>query len=160
MRIVASIDRRRYLRSLRQQMQSWFAFGQQRFTGIVLGSFICITSHSAFEWNRRYTCHKNRAIGFVNDNGEGSEVCVVLTAGYMDPVSILILYLLGLFIFTVKSAQPGPGLMEHIFAAAFALITAVISYFIDSFTQRGRESLADLVTLLHNPVPAWEESDE
>ena len=161
MRIISPIEKKKYILNLRGQMESWFAFGQRRFTGVVWGSFFCITSHGGFEWNRRYTSPKNRAIGFVKESGEGSEVSVILTAGLMDPVSILFLY--GLYVFCIAS-QGGrwitPNPTEHIFAIILALVTAFISYITDSFTQRGQESLADLVTLLRNPVPIWEESYE
>lgn len=160
MQIVTSIEKKEYLRELRGQMESWFAFGQRRFTGVVLGNFICITSHGGFEWDRRYTSPKNRAIGFVKDNGEGCEARVILTAGFMDPVSILLSYLFGVIFFSIKSGRLTPNLTDHIFAVAFALVLAVISYLADSFTQRGRESLADLLTLLQNPIPIWEESYE
>lgn len=160
MRIVSSLEKKKYLHDLRHQMESWFAFGQRRFTGIVSGNFFCITSHSGFEWNRRYTSHKNRAIGFVKESGEGSEVSVILTAGFMDPVSILLLYGLYVFCIAFQGGRITPNPTEHIFAIILALATAFISYIADSFTQRGRESLADLLTLLHNPIPIWEESYE
>ena len=160
MRIISPLEKRKYLRDLQGQMESWFAFGQRRFTGAVLGSFFCITSHGGFEWNRRYTSPKNRAIGFVKDDGEGCEARVILTAGFMDPVSILLWYLFGIIFFSIKSGRITPNLTDHIFAVVFALVIAAISYIADSFTQRGRESLADLLTLLQNPIPAWEESYE
>lgn len=160
MQIITSIERKKYLRELRGQTESWFAFGQRRFTGIVLGNFICITSHSGYEWDRRFTCHKNRAIGFVKETDEGCKVSVITTAGFMDPISILLLYGSYLFAFTYRSGQFTPDLTVHIFAIVSAVISAVISYVVDSCTQRGRESYDDLVVLLQNPVPVWEECEE
>lgn len=78
----------------------------------------------------------------------------------MDPVSILLSYLFGVIYFSIKSGRLTPNPTDRIFAIAFALVLAVISYLVDSFTQSGRESLADLLTLLQKPTPIWEESYE
>ena len=156
MQITTSIEKKKYLRSLREQLDSWFAFGQSRFTGIVLGNFLYITSHAGYEWNCKITNQKSRAIGFVTDYGGDCKVSVITTRGYLDPVSMLLWYLLGVGYFLIQGIQSG---MVHVAAAAVALLVGVWSFVADWFTERGQENMHELITLLRDPVPVWEDSE-
>ena len=159
MRINSPMEKKKYLHDLRQQMESWFAFGETRFTGLVLGNFLYITHHAGFEWNRRVTNEKSRAIGFVTRHGDGCEVHVICTRGLLDPVSLVLIYLLGLVYFAVRGMDMQASAIPHILAALTAVITGVISAVQCWFTERGQESMTELLTLLYDPELLWEDSE-
>lgn len=148
MRIVLPLEKKEYLHDLCQRMDSWFSFGESRFTGVVLGSFLYITNHAGYEWNRRITNEKSRAIGFVTRHGDGCEVKVIFTWGYLDPVSLIWMYLLMLGILQLR--DPGSP-VAYILAAVIALGICAISAVQCWFTQRGQQTFDDLLSLLYNP---------
>lgn len=140
-------------------MDSWFAFGKARFTGLVLGNFIYITSHAGYEWDRRINNQKSRAIGFVTECDGGCRVSVITTRGYLDPVSILLWYLFGIFYFLAEGALPGNEAAVHIVVAACALLIGVSSFVGDWLTERGQNNMQELITLLRSPVRPWADAD-
>jgi len=156
MQLLSSIEKKRYLQGLRSQMDSLFAFGQQRFTGLVLGNFIYITSHAGYEWNRRISNEKSRAIGFVHQRGDGCVINVATVRGYLDPVSLILWYLFGLCFFVLKGGFPIPAFW-HWISAGIALAIGLVSAMQCCLTYNGEQSKADLMTLLENPIPLWEE---
>lgn len=163
MQIITKLEKKKYLRKLRSQMESLFAFGEPRFTGLVLGNFFYITRHAGYEWGRRYSNEKHRAIGFVTKRNDGCAVNAITIAGHLDPVS-LVLYFLFLMVVFVLQNMGKFGSPNYLSASILAVIGALAAGFISAavscFTEEGRTAYADLVTLLHNPVPVWEESCE
>jgi hypothetical protein len=157
MRIVLPLEKKKYLYDLRRQMESWFSFGEARFTGVVLGNFFYITHHAGFEWNRRITNEKTRAIGFVTRHSEGCEVKTVILRGYLDPVSLAWMYLLWLGVLWLGGIS-GPTI--YMSAVGITLVTGVISAVQCWFTERGRESLDELLSLLYNPEILWDDPEE
>ena len=166
MEIQSKVEKKRYLQCLKEQMESPFAFGETRFTGTVLGSFLYITHHAGHEFNRKVTNEKSRTIGFVTRRDGGCAVHAIFTWGYLDPISLVSAYLIGMLLtFLMLSMET----MEWInpFAiptvcwgiAAAVLFFGVISYVQCWFTQRGQESMRELTTLLENPVAPWEEME-
>ena len=143
MEIQSKVEKKRYLQCLKDQMESPFAFGETRFTD-----------------------EKSRAIGFVTRRDGGCAVHAIFTWGYLDPISLVSAYLIGMLLtFLMLSMET----MEWInpFAiptvcwgiAAAVLFFGVISYVQCWFTQRGQESMRELTTLLENPVAPWEEME-
>ena len=153
MRILSPLDKKKYLHHLRYQMESWFAFGQTRFTGVVLGNFFYVTHHAGYEWKRRITNEKSRAIGFVTQHGDGCEVRAICLWGYLDPVSLICGYLLALGLLKIKGVNYP---MDHILAAVTSVVAGVISAVQCWFTERGQESFDELLSLLRDPEPLWE----
>lgn len=163
MRIISSLEKKKYLRDLRAQMESIFAFGEPRSTGLVLGNFFYITRHAGYEWARKYSNEKHRAIGFVTGRSDSCAVNVICIPGHLDPVSLVLYYLLCMVVFVIHDAQTvgSPNyLTASIWAVVCSLAAGFISAAVSCFTDRGRTAYADLVTLLRNPVPIWEESYE
>lgn len=156
MRIVLPLEKKKYLHDLRCQMESWFSFGETRFTGVILGNFFYVTHHAGYEWNRRITNEKSRAIGFVTRHGEGCEVKVVFLWGYLDPVSLIWMYFLSLGLLQLKDVSSP---MIHLLAAVIAVVTGAISAAQCWFTERGQESMKELLSLLHDPELLWEDSE-
>lgn len=148
MRIVLPLEKKKYLRDLKSRMESWFSFGESRFTGMILGNFLYITSHAGFEWNHRITNEKSRAIGFVTRHGNGCEVKVICTWGYLDPVSLIVMYLLLLAV--LRLSDIGSSTVP-ILAAVISVATCVFSAVQCWFTERGQENFDDLLSLLYNP---------
>lgn len=155
--IYPKTDKNRYLQGLREQLDSWTAFGQQRFTGLVLGTFFYITSHAGYEWDHRISNQKSRAIGFATDCENGWKVSMITTRGYFDPVSMLLWYLFAMTYFLARGVEL--SLKVHIAAAACALLIGVGTFVADWFTERGQENMRDLITLLQDPVLTWDEQE-
>lgn len=156
MRFVLPLEKKKYLRDLQSQMESWFSFGEPRFTGLVLGNFFYITRHAGYEWNRRITNEKSRAIGFVTRHGEGCEVRVVFQWGYLEPVSLIWMYFLSLGLLQLRDVS-SPTI--HLLAAVIAVVTGAISAVQCWFTERGQECFDELLSLLYNPEILWEDSE-
>lgn len=156
MQLIAKIEKKRYLRGLRSQMDSLFAIGQQRFTGVVLGNFFYISSHAGYEWNRRITSEVSHAIGFVHKREDGCTVNVACLRGLLDPVSLILMFLFCLGCFLIQ----GGGQLEafgYWLSAGITLFVGLISAVQCCLTQNGEMCMQDLISLLKNPVPFWEE---
>lgn len=158
MQLIAKIEKKRYLRGMRSHMSSLFAFGQQRFTGLVLGNFFYISSHAGYEWNRKITSEVSHAIGFVRKREGGCLVKALCIRGLLDPVSLILMFLLCL---GLQFIQIGMGLESASFAywisIIFSLAVGLISAAQCCLTQNGEQTMQDLKTLLMNPIPIWEE---
>lgn len=160
MQTYSKVAPKRYRLALREQMESPFAFGQTRFTGLVLGNFFYITHHAGYEWNRRITNEKSRAIGYIKQHGDGSLVKAVCLRGYTDPFSLLCMFLFCALFFFLRGADP---FREPIFlwtSIAITLVCALGSAASCWLTQRGQESMFELLILLENPVPFWKEQQD
>jgi len=160
MRAVLSINKKYYLHELRQQLGSFSDLWSERFTGIILGNFIYVTHHAGFEWNRRITNEKSRAIGFVTKHGDGCVVNVILSRGYLEPLWMSFFYLLGLLPAVLDSqVQAWHEIPRelHIWALVFSAIMGISSYIQCWFTERGQYSMRVLIDLLRDPVCLWSE---
>lgn len=156
--VSSNLSKEAYLEEFRSQVKgNFFCFGEERFTGFVIGNFFSIAYHSGYEWNRRYTNEKNRAIGFVRRNGTGCKVYAVRLRGYTNPMSLIILFAiyLGLFALSLRNHASG---WEQWFAPAnmwLALLGTVISAGISAaaaaLTERGQLGWAMVTALLHYP---------
>lgn len=156
MRIVLPISKKRYLYELRQQMGSFTDLWSERFTGIILGNFVYVTHHAGHEWNRKITNEKSRAIGFVTKHGDGCQVNVILTRGYLELLWMAFYYLLGIPL-AMSMGHGWDSLDVHIWAAVFSVLLGVSSYIQCWFTENGQRSMRSLIDLLRDPVCLWNE---
>ena len=166
MYIHSNVEKKKYLRELRYQMESWFSFGEPRFTGVILGNFFYVTHHAGHECNHRITNEKSRAFGFVTKEKNGCGVCAICTRGYLDPFSLVTLYLLLMvtvfLMITMNTMEViNPFAIPAVcWGLAFSVFfVGVISYVQCWFTERGQESMRELQKLLQNPVRIWEEEE-
>lgn len=153
MTVLSDLPRNAYLYSLRQQTGSWLELGMERFTGVFLGSFFYITYHSGYEWNRRITNEKNRAIGFVRRHGEGSKVCFLRFKGYLEPVCLAVIFLVCLLVLYMTASAAGVEFLPWYYGVAFAaaFFACAVSAVRDSLTERGQEGARVLLAALRNP---------
>ena len=154
MRYLVSMEKKRYLYELREQLGSFTDFFSERFTGVVWGGFIYITHHAGFEWNRKITNEKSRAIGFVTKHGDGCAINVIFTRGFLDPWWMGIFYLLFLVLFWIKGADT-MGSDVYWLSAVCSAVFCLVSYVQCWFTERGRDSMYELYWLLRNPSRFW-----
>lgn len=134
-------------------MSSFADFGSERFTGIIIGSFFSVTHHSGYEFNRRVTNEKHRAIGFARPCGDGTEICCIRLAGMTNPLSLIGLFILFCFISLLRAGieyVPIPHVL--IISAVATVLTALISAICDSLTARGQEGSKILTAFLKNPT--------
>lgn len=143
----------RYLMEMKEHMSSFFEFGIERFTGIIIGRFFSITYHSGHEFNRRITNEKHRAIGFIRPNGDGTEISCIRLAGLTNPLSLMGIYAFCFFICLLRGGlelalMPQLLIMNAIITVVAALVTALT----DSITERGQEGAQTLTAFLIDPV--------
>ena len=140
----------RYLQELKDNLGGIFSFGEERVAGTVLWRFFSITSHAGYEWNRRITNEKQRAIGFAKPDGDGTMICCIRLAGLTNPISLVATFLLCLALLAAKGAGSLGGLLlESLLATGFmALFTAIT----DSWTERGMEAYRTLTAYLTDPA--------
>ena len=137
-----------YLAAMKERMGSRFAIGSERFTGTFIGRVFYVTHHAGYEWDRRYTCQRNAALGYLRKTESGSEVCFLTFQGFFCP-SIFVPYLL-LFAILLIFAFPGisdmPGLLivECIIALGSPLVYTAIEITTDGSIE-GRKSLLGLL---------------
>ena len=167
MKFICPLSKKKYLYELRQQMGSWSDFGQGRFTGLILGNFFYITSHSNIEFHYgKIFIVKSRAIGFVtNCNGE-AKVRVITLYGGIDPLSLLrnfviisIVTLLGNLMdsgFVMPLAEYGFHVPSLVFSAAIGLMSMFVCWML----PYGHENMNDLWTLLETPRRLWADAEE
>ena len=151
-----------YIRALYQQMGSFTSFLEERFTGIFVGRFFSICYHSGWEWNRRLTNEKNRAIGYVKRTPEGSEVRFIHLYGDTNPLSLALMFLAGFIVGGVAVGMSDGPYAEHldlyfsVLSGLFTMIFASAGTVIASyFTERGQEGCGILLAYLKDPVDPW-----
>ncbi len=164
MRLFTKLSAKQYIRCFRQQMGSFSSFGEERFTGFFVGCFFSVTYHSGWEWNRKFTNEKNRAIGYVKDTAEGTEVRFLRLYGYSNPLSLVTLFLIGFFagLLTLSGADSSGDMTPKLLIGALcgvcvmvfsALESAIVAY----VTERGMYGGNILMAYLNNPADPWEQ---
>jgi len=136
-----------YLYELRQNLGSSTDFGVERFTGIVIGRFFCITRHCSYEWEYKHTCQKNTAIGRVDASPSGCDVHYFTTAGELRPQFLIpgyLIFILISLIFT-QSMQ----LAWHFIGVL--TLAAILSALIEPMTTPSKEGKEYLLSLLADP---------
>ena len=141
-----------YLYELRQAMGSPTDFGVERFTGIVFGKFFCVSHLCSYEWENRYTCQKNTAIGIVRDSNDGCDVQFFVTHGNLRPQWLIPVYAVILIVSLVLTA---PLLLSLQFIGIFTL-AAILSAIIEPHTSASKDGYKSLISLLRNPQNPYE----
>ena len=148
---------KQYCLALKEQMESHFNFGEERFTGLILGRFFYVTHHCHHEWNRRITAEKNTAVGMIKATNEGSLITFVNLPGMLRPQSFLFLLIL-YFVVCIVSYSPRHGNVALSLGVSLIIttITAVISAFVDCFTANGQAGRQSLLSLMADPVNPYD----
>ena len=150
MQIQSSHDIHTYLYELRQSLGSPTDFGIERFTGIVLGRFFCISHHCDRQRNRRITAEQNTAIGYIRKTGESTAVSFITTKGELRPQFLIPWWLFSFLILKYLDFNAGISL------SIYGLIGAIVSAILDSLTQEGKDGHKSLLSLLKNPQNPYE----
>lgn len=151
MKLFSSLSKAEYLRAMKGSLESRFDFHSERIVGTVIGPFFSVVHCAGYEWNRRITDEKNRAIGFVRTRDTGTQVCFVHLTGMTNPLSLIGMYALciamfAIFDFSILSV-PGAWIGCLIATAIAAAVTAVS----DSLTERGQKGYETLMKFLKHP---------
>lgn len=120
--------------------------------------------HSGWEWNRKVSNEKNRAIGYVKDTAEGTEVRFLRLYGYSNPLSLAILFLIGFFagLLALSGAEYHREMNAKLIFGAqcgacvmvFSTLESVIA---SCVTERGQYGRKVLMAYLNNPEDPWEQ---
>lgn len=153
-----------YLSELKQQLGSSFDFGNERFTGFIIGRFFCITHHCVHEWNRRITGEKNTAIGIVKPKETGCKVRFFTAPGELRPQGLLMLILVGIFAAFLAMADTSSHLsvdkselsMIACFIFVAALLAAIASAIATMLTDNGQAGYRSLISLLLDPANPYD----
>ena len=166
MRFICPLTPPEYLLSLKRQMDGYFDFGAERFTGFFIGRFFYITHHAGHEWNRRITNQKNAAAGYVKKCEDGSDVRFVLFRGALCPLQLLPLLILAVIVSVIVSPPEEnhtnlyintSGVSTGVDPAILCInIVAVLIYsliytFFEILTERSEEGRQALISLLADP---------
>ena len=162
MRIESPYTPKEYLANLKFNMSSHFEFGCERFTGFFLGRLFYVTYHSGYEWNRRITNQKNAAMGYVKRTDDGCEVRFVRFRGPLCPLQflpfLLIMLACSLFFFSADPLVDAPTRM--IIGLIATVITALITAFIESMTERSEDGRRTLLSMLIDPYDSLANYDK
>lgn len=162
MEVFSELPKEEYLKQVKSRMDSFWKWGDERFTGFFLGNFFYVTYHSGYEWNRRVTNEKNRAMGFIDDRCGGTVVRFWRTRGYADPFSILSMFLLcfvGVSVmFWFMGISDGHRYFYDLMlplalgvSVTETLLSALITSWKHGITERGIWGRYMLMSLLHHP---------
>ena len=147
--IRSELPYKQYLFELKNNLDGIFEFGEERVAGTVIWRFFSITSHAGYEWNRRITNEKQRAVGFAKPDGDGTKIYCIRLAGLTNPVSLVALFLLCMVISLFK--MEGFSVAALQISLLTTVITAIISAIGDSWTERGHEAYRTLTAYLVDP---------
>ncbi len=148
-------------------MGAFSSFGEERFTGIFLGRFFSICYHSGWEWNRKLTNEKNRAIGYVRSTPAGTEVRFIRLYGLTNPISLASLFLFGyMFSWLIigfhslrNNVSPAMEEIQPIFclvAGVLVMLAVALETALGSrLTERGQYGQSILMTHLKDPKDPW-----
>lgn len=151
MRIQSTMAKPKYLSELKSRMDRHFELGVERCTGFFLGSLICVTYHSGWEWNRRIRNQKNTALGIVRNTETGCEVRYINLKGLLAPQ-----YLLGLLVFLVLSClllSMGTNLLPYLLPTSIGLgiLIALLDAWLESLTRLSQNGAKALQEILASP---------
>lgn len=115
--------------------------------GILIRNFFSVAYYSPYQWNRRITCECNRAIGYLKQTDQGTEVRFVRSKGLFSP---LWLVLLMVFFGTIGTVAYGwwKGLT---FGAVLTLAVCGSTALTSSITEEGEAGASVITMLLENP---------
>ena len=152
MNIHSSHNADTYLYEMRHGMGSSTDFGVERFTGIVFGKFFCVSHHCSYDWESRYTCQKNTAIGIVKNSKDGCDVQFFVTRGDLRPQWLIPVYAI-ILIVSILFTLPFRFALQCIGIFTFA---AIISAIVEPHTSASKDGYKSLISLIKNPQNPYE----
>ena len=147
MEILSTHNADDYLYELKENMGSSTDFGTERFTGLFLGHFFCITHYCSYEWQDRCTCQKNTAIGVVRDSVDGCTVKYFTTAGEIRPQILIPIYLIAIITSLLFTGNLGIAL----YLIGYFTLAAAFTAIVEPMTQAGKDGKKSLYALLADP---------
>lgn len=136
-----------YLYELKENMGSSTDFGIERFTGVIWGRFFCVTHHCSYEWEYRYTCQKNTAIGIVQDLADGCTVKYFTTTGELRPQMLIPIYLISIIVSLVFAGNMGIAA----YLIGYCTLGAILDAIIEPLTQASKDGKKSLHSLMADP---------
>lgn len=147
MKILSTHNADDYLYELKENMGSSTDFGLERFTGVILGHFFCITHHCSFEWQDRCTCQKNTAIGVARDSVDGCTVKYFTTAGELRPQILIPIYLIAIILSLVFAGN----MWIAAYMIGYFTLAVILTAIIEPMTQAGKDGKKSLHALMADP---------
>ena len=148
MRLQSTHTPKEYKRAMKERMGSRFAIGSERFTGTFIGRVFYVTHHAGYEWNRKYTCQRNAALGYMKKAETGCEVRFLTFQSFLCPTVLipylLLIAILGIFAFPGIFHMPGLLIVECIIALGMPLVYTAIEILTDGSIE-GRKCLLGLL---------------
>ena len=172
MKIDSPLSSKEYLHHIWNHSGSFWDFGSERFTSVILGRFFWVTYHSGFEWDRKITNPKNRAWGFVKNTKEGCRVYGFRTMGFLDPLMFFLVLLLYSAVAAAciyfrfselywdDDSLRSVILTMALFVVVMSVIVAVSSAIMTSVSERGQLGRKYLLALLHDPDDPYNHINE
>ena len=152
MKLFASRDVAEYLYALRDAMGSSTDFGVERFTGLVIGKFFCVTHHCGYDCGRRVSHVKNTAIGYVKKVKDGSEICFITTKGDLRPQMLVPEWVISFLLSFLLTGNAIFGWYLSFHLIVIAILSAIASW----ITEPGMSSWHNLLSLLKGPVNPYD----
>lgn len=157
MTVDSPLSPKQYKAAVRDKLENYRSFFDERYSGRFIGPLFCITHHSYFEWNRRITGEMNHAIGFLKKTETGCRVHFIHTTGMLSPFHLFSFFLIFIALVLLEfrdvplEATDSIGILLLIGLIAFAVI-ALISAFSDSITENGMRGENSLYELMMDPT--------
>ena len=141
-----------YIYDLKDSLGSPTDFGVERFTGLVIGRFICVTHHCSYEWEYRHTCQKNTAIGIIKQADSGCTIRFFTTKGAFRPQFLVPAFLLTALCVPIFGLPPIYALqLIGIFS-----VSSLLSAGVEALTTPSKDGYKSLISLLKNPENPYE----
>ena len=162
MTFICPLSKKRYLHELREQLRPWTDFGQERYSGFVLGNFFCITHYSGLEMHYgKFFSSRNSAMGFVTKHGDETLVRAITTYGHFDLFCTLGWFLFALLMCFITGGVASLTVPQvYLTAAGVALFICLSSAFGHWVVEESRNNMLELRALLEDPKPFWADEEE
>ena len=148
MRVLTELTVTEYREQFREALDSWLAFGSERFTGWMIGKFFTLNYFSGREFMRRNYPISNKAMGFIREKDGKAEVCFLTFMGITDPVSFLLMYLGCLIVLKISEVPITIGWwLSLLWYGAFALMTFLFT----ALSETGSEGNKMLKVFVERP---------
>lgn len=148
-------------------MGSWSDFGQGRLTGRIIGNFFYLTKHSDLEFHYgKIYATKSRAIGFVTDAGDETQVWALSFYGDIGLHTMIKNFILFMMIFAIvplietRSLSVLATPLIYLYATVSTLVIGVGTGITAWFTEQGHQNMLELRSMLENPMRFWADTEE
>lgn len=162
MKLISQLSKEKYLYELRQQLRPWSDFGQERYSGFVLGNFFCLTHYSGLEMHYgKFFSARNSAMGFVTKHGDETLVRAITTYGHFDLFCMIGWFCFALLICFLQIGSASLSIPQvYLIAAGITLFICLSSAFGHWIVEESRNNMLELRALLENPKRFWADEEE